>query len=76
MLTEPRCQDCLDAYEERAAILEYDGEYSRATAERMALAELYRRHCGCRQLAMANNEPDERPEAPALPARDRSGRSG
>lgn len=45
------CSDCQDAYDERAAILEYDGELSRDAAERMALAELIRRKCGCRQRA-------------------------
>jgi hypothetical protein len=46
------CQDCQDAFDERAAILEYDGELSRAVAERMALAELYRRNCACRRSSL------------------------
>jgi hypothetical protein len=60
------CQDCEDAFDERAAILEYDGELSRAVAERMALAELYRRGCSCRRSNLRRNNPDqhEQPEQP------------
>lgn len=51
------CEDCRDVFDERAAILEYDGELSRAVAERMALAELYRRGCECRRSNLRRAAP-------------------
>lgn len=37
-----RSQDLLDAFEERAAILEFDGGLSRSEAERLARIEVFR----------------------------------